>query len=188
MDRYIPKFMKHKYKPDNKCTHSTEFCKDILEKIIQKKGLTNPKVIQEDKFSATITVDNNTNQKITVKIVQDQELAEKEKLLQNLHHHHVLPLNNYEYCLDAKVHLFYSPLQFSTLNDLLANKNFRNSPDARKKLLIWCKEAASAMQYVHKSGYHHMNISTKCIAITKDEIVKITDFGYLQNELENNNR
>lgn len=187
MDRYIPKFMKHKYKPE-KSTHSTEFCKDILEKIIQKKGFTNPKVIHEDKFTATITVDNNTNQKMTVKIVQDPELAEKEKLRQHIHHHHILPVTSYEYCLDAKVHLFYSPLQLSTLKDLLANKNFRNSPDAVKKVIIWCKEAASAIQYVHKSGYQHMNISTKCIAITKDEIVKITDFGYLQNELENNNR
>lgn len=188
MDRYIPKFMKYKYKKDNKSTHSTKFRKDILEEIIQKKGFTNQKVIEEDLSSSTVTVYNNINEKIVVKIVEDDELGEKEKQWHNLKHYHVLPLNSYEYEPGAKLHLFYSAVPYYTLKDVIAEKSFRNSPDAIQKLIMWFKQAADAMQYIHKSGYQHLNISSKCIAITKDETVKIKDFGHLQHGLKNNNR
>lgn len=186
MDRFMPKFLKYRYK--NKLTHSTDLHKDVIHRVLQKKNFTNQKVIDKDLFSSTLTVHNITNEKIVVKIVKDEELGKRENQWINLNHHHILALSSYEYLQEEKLHLFHSTMPYKTLKDIIAENNFKNNPDAIEKLTMWFKQASSAIKYIHSSGYSHMNISSKCIAIIEDETVKVKDFGYLQHGLTNNSR
>lgn len=180
MDRLSAKFLKYKPKPETKLNPLTAFPKNILNEVVQAKGFASYKVIEADQFRSTIAVDYGTNDKITVKIVLDNDLMENEKLWGTLQHHHVLPLLSYEYLPIPKVHLFHTIEPSFTLKDIVADKNFRNSPDAITRITRWFKEAATGFQYLHESGFQHLNICCKNIIITRDGIAKIKNFQYLQ--------
>lgn len=180
MDRYSLKFQKYKTKQQTKMIEFTELHKSILDEVIKIKRFSKHKVIEADKFSYTIAVENDTEENMALKIVSDDNLGENEKLWEVLQHHHVFPLINYEYLPNPKAHLFYTVVPSYTLKDLVSDKKFKNNPDAIRKITKWFKEAAAGFQYLHESGYKHLNISSKNIVVTKDETAKIKDFQYLQ--------
>lgn len=180
MHRHIPNFQKYKTKPLTEINHLIELHKNILKEVVQAKGFANYKVIKADLCRLSIAVDSDTKEVKTVHIVPDNDLGENEKLWGSLQHHHLLPLVHYEYLQKQNVHLFHTLEPSSTLKDVLGDKSFKNSPDAIKKIAKWMKEAAAGLQYLHESGYQHLNISSNHIIITEDSIVKIKDFQYLQ--------
>lgn len=154
--------------------------RNILDEVLQVKRFNKHKVIEADLFGYTIAVENDTGEKMAVKIIADDNLGSNEKQWETLHNHHVLPLINYEYLSNIKVHLFYTIVPTYTLKDLITDKEFKNNPDAIRKITKWIKEAAAGIQYIHESGYNHLNISAKNIAITEDGSTKIKNFLYLE--------
>lgn len=184
----IPKSKQYQSKPNIKLIHYSQFPNNILNEVTRIKGFAKQKIIEADQFSSTIAVQDDTEEKFAVKVVPDDKLGENEKLWENLHHEHVLTLTNYEYLSHLEVHLFYSNVPSFTLKDLIAEKNFRQRPDSISKLTRWFQEAASGIQYIHKSGYQHLNISSNNIAIAVDETVKIKGFHYLQHETKRADR
>lgn len=176
MDRYSSIIKKYKTKQQNKLLP-----KNILDEVLLIKRFNNHKVIEADQFSYTIAVENNSEDNIAVKIVSDDDLGSNEKQWETFHNHHVLPLISYEYLQSSKAHLFYTVVPSYTLKDLTADKKFKGNPDALRKITKWLKEAAAGLQYLHESGYNHLNISSENIVITKDGTAKIKDFQYLQN-------
>lgn len=180
MDRYSLKFQKSKTKQQTKMIGFTELHKSILDEVIKIKRFSKHKVIEADKFSSTIAVENGIGENMAVKIVSDDNLGENEKLWEILQQHHVLPVLNYEYLPNPKAHLFYTVVPSYTLKDLVSDKKFKTNTDAIRKITKWFKEAAAGFQYLHESGYKHLNISSENIVITKDGTAKIKNFHYLQ--------
>lgn len=177
MHRHIPNFQKYKHIPQTKLNDLTDFHKNILNEVVRAKGFANYKVIEVEEGRLSIAVDMKEDK--TVHIVPDNVLGENEKLWGSLQHHHLLPLGHYEYLLKPNAHLFHTIQPSSILKDVIGDKNFKNSPDAIRRMTKWMKEAASGLQYLHESGYQHLNISSKNIIITEDSIAKIKDFKYL---------
>lgn len=179
MHRHIPYFKKYKSKPQTKVNHLAEFHKNILNEVVQAKGFANYKVIKAEPFRLSIAVASDTKEEKIVKIVPNDDLGENEKLWGSLQHHHLLPLINYEHLPKPNVHLFSTIEPSRTLKDVLGDKNFKNSPDAIRRITKWMKEAAEGLRYLHESGYQHLNICSENITVTEDDIVKIKDFQYL---------
>lgn len=155
--------------------------RNILDEVLQIKRFKKHKIIEADQFGYTIAVENDTEEnRMAVKIISDGNLNSNEKQWDTFHNHHVLPLINYEYLPNLKANLFYTIVPLYTLQDLIRDKKFQNNPDAIRKVTKWFKEASAGIQYLHQSGYSHLNISAKNIVIVKDGGAKIKDFQYLE--------
>jgi serine/threonine protein kinase len=113
---------------------------------------------------------------ITAQLAFDQQFIEKfmkeAKILAKLHHPNIVLI--YDFIKEADTgFLIMEYIQGETVTERLA-KNERFPVDQAAAIV---NDVASALSHAHKQGIIHRDIKPDNVMITKDGVVKVTDFG-----------
>lgn len=151
-----------------------------LDSVIQEKSFDVTEITEYGYFGGTVILkQNETRGNVKVRIVREGYLGEKESEWRSLKHLNILPLLKMEYLQKNDSYLFYSPLEETTLQKKVEEKEFRKDPEALLKMITWLKEIADAVQYLHSIGYAHLNIQANSMIITEANVLQIADFHYV---------
>lgn len=151
----------------------------FIDMVTQSKRFYSYKVISSGKFSATLEVDyQNKDQKRAVLIMLKREFEYKQFDWDKLKSPHVVQAIGHEYLPRLQTYVFYTETGGCTLEDKISDKQFRKSVTAIESILKWIKEASLGMKSIHSNSYVHLNICTKSIIITRENIAKIGCLDY----------
>lgn len=154
--------------------------KDFLDSIIENKSFNVTKTIDYGNFGASIIIkQDETDNKIKVRILKEEYLGEKERDWEKLEHRNLQKLLKLEYLESSKSFLFYTTAEETTLQDKIGDRCFRSDTESLWKLLYWLEGIADATHYLQANGYSHMDLEARSMIITADEKVKISHFHHL---------
>lgn len=134
----------------------------FLDFVIQEKSFDVVKVIECGYFGGSITVkQNEPATDIKVNILKVEYVGKKECMWEKFNHRNILPLLKLEYLQKSAPYLFYLPAEEITHKAKIEDKLFKKDPQALRKLLSWLTDVADVAQYLHNTGYAHLNIQSQ---------------------------
>lgn len=158
----------------------SEEVKKYLDSIIQEKSFDVSKVIEYGHFGASLILKHDeANPEIKIRILKKQYVGENEKEWKKFVHPNILPLIKLEYLQNVDSYLFFSPAEESSLQEKIEDKLFRKDTQALRRIVNWLKEVTDAIQYLHSTGYTHLNIQSQNMIISKNDVLQISDFHYV---------
>lgn len=161
-------------------TSPTERYKKFLNSVIDEKSFDVSEILECGYFGGSVIVKNNDKYaEMKVRILKKEYVGGKETEWKQFNHRHLLPLLELEYMQNKDSYLFYSSVEKITLEEKIKDKLFRKDPQALWRLVYWLEGIADAVQYLHSNGYALMNLQAKNMIITKDDVVKISEFHHL---------
>lgn len=161
----------------------------FIDFVAQAKHFDSYKVISRGNFSATIEVDyQNKEKKRAVLMMTKKELECKAFDWDKLNNFHIIQPVAHEYLPKLQTYVFYTETGESTLEDKIKDKHFRRSSGAMELILKWCKEACLGIKHIHSNNYVHLNICTKSIIVTSENVAKVGALDYCRSAFSKNKR
>eukprot|EP01138_Halocafeteria_seosinensis_P001827 gb/GECG01001870.1/.p1 GENE.gb/GECG01001870.1/~~gb/GECG01001870.1/.p1 ORF type:complete len:666 (+),score=86.23 gb/GECG01001870.1/:1-1998(+) len=147
------------------------------------ENYTMKKVIGKGAFGkAVLAVDNRSNEKVVIKVVDVRDMPEAERraaqkevtILSKLSHPAIIGhIESFED--DGSLHIVTELAECGDLSAYIARK--KGKLISEKRILSWVVQICLALLYVHKKKVLHRDLKTQNIFLTKNDGVKLGDFG-----------
>lgn len=105
------------------------------------------------------------------------ETEREAKLLSTLKHPNIIHyIESFRSC-DSYLNIVTSYYEGGDLYTKIKQKKSDGQMFEETKVIEWCIQICMALDYLHKRHILHRDIKTKNIFLTKQEIIKVGDFG-----------
>lgn len=133
---------------------------------------------------------NNTHSKLACKIIDTRKtpedylsrfLCRELNILANCHHPHIVAVHS----IFERRHKFFIFMRYAERGDLF-DLIHANGAVAEKQAIVWIKQLALALQYLHTLGIAHRDLKCENILITANYNAKLSDFGFSRSFVDAN--
>jgi NIMA (never in mitosis gene a)-related kinase len=107
-----------------------------------------------------------------------REATEQEvKLLSTLKHPNIIRYIESFHSWDSHLNIVMYYCEGGDLYSKIKKKRSEDQMFEEGKVIEWCIQICMALEYIHKRRILHRDLKTQNIFLTKQEIIKVGDFG-----------
>lgn len=154
--------------------------KQAVFRVLRKHRLTYVKELGKGSFGDVMLVTSAKKEQFAIKVVRKENYCMAEEILwPKLSHPNILTLIDvYKLKRDAGT-LFVMPLFPKCLHDVVTSSEFTVDETAFLRTKCWFKQILTGLEYLHSSGFCHLDLKTDNVLIDCHDNAVICDFSGL---------
>ena len=151
---------------------------NTVKMYLEKMRFTSIMPIASGAFGDVLSAITPHNETVAVKIVKNNKSWKKEEVIwPSLKHPNILPLYDIIDLKEMKMKLYIMPKLPTSLDKMFRSPSFLADPDGLKRIRRWLKNSIDGLQYLHESGFVHLDIKSNNVLIDAKDSAVLCDFS-----------
>ena len=153
---------------------------DAVKQILIDKKYRRIMPLGKGGFADVLSAIARNKDRIAIKIIRNENSWPfEEHMWPTFKHPHVLELLDVIDVKDLNLKLYIMPRHPCALNKMISKATFLSDKNGLERVKCWLLDVLEGLDYIHTSGYAHLDLKTDNILISSDDRGVICDFSGL---------